>query len=150
MMITLYDRFPTELDSKLYFMDWVKRHYGIECINTDIYSIYAPLDLIGYSLGGKILWTFELKVRYKTGSWDKFGDNSILDSKYQFIQEHLNQLGYVYLVGFFNEGLAISDLRGKYKFTRYAMTPRTTKFEDHTMVKRLYYHYDFVAKFPYD
>lgn len=147
--MTLEERFPSELESKLYFIDWIYRHYGIRCINTDIYSIYAPLDLIGYN-PYNLLFTFELKVRYTTGSWDKFGDNSILDSKYQFIQEHMNQLGYVYLVGFFNEGMAVSDLRGKYKFTRYAMTPKTTKFEDHTMVKRLYYHYDFVAKYPYD
>lgn len=148
-MITLYDRFPTELDSKLYFIDWIWRHYRIKCINTDVYSIYAPLDLIGYNCYN-CLYSFELKVRYTTGSWSKFGDNAILDSKYKFIQEHINELGYVYLVGFFEEGMAVSDLRGKYKFTRYAMTPRTTKFEDHTMVKRLYYHYDFVAKFPYD
>ena len=147
--MTLEERFPNEIDSKNYFTDWIYRHYGIRCINTDIYSIYAPLDLVGYNPYNR-LFTFELKVRYTTGSWDKFGDNSILDSKYQFVQEHLNQLGYVYLVGFFNEGMAFSDLRGKYKFTRYAMTPRTTKFEDHTMVKRLYYHYDFVAKYPYD
>ena len=148
--MTLEERFPTELDSKLYFTDWVKRHYGIECVNTDIYSKYAPLDLIGYSLGGLMLWSFELKVRYTTGSWSKFGDNSILDSKYQFIQQNLNKLGNLYLVGFFEEGMAWSDLRGKYKFTRYAMSPRTTKFNDNTMVKRLYYHYDFVAKYPYD
>lgn len=149
-MMTLEERFPTELDSKLYFMDWVKRHYGIECVNTDTYSIYYPIDLIGYSLGGLCNWSFELKVRYTTGSWDKFGDNSILDSKYQFIQQNLDKLGNLYLVGFFEEGMAFSDLRGKYKFTRYAMSPRTTKFEDHTMTKRLYYHYDFVSKYPYD
>ena len=147
--MTLYDRFPTELDSKLYFTDWIWRHYAIKCINTDIYSIYAPLDLIGYDRYNS-LWSFELKVRYTTGSWSKFSDNSILDSKYQFIQEHLNELGNVYLVGFFNEGMAVSDLRGKYKFTRYAMSPKTTKFSDHTMVKRLYYHYDFCSKYPYD
>lgn len=147
--MTLEERFPNEIDSKLYFTDWIYRHYGIKCINTDTYSIYYPLDLIGYDRYNSI-WSFELKVRYTTGSWDKFGDNSILDSKYQFIQEHMNQLGNVYLVGFFNEGMAVSDLRGKYKFTRYAMSPKTTKFEDHTLVKRLYYHYDFVAKYPYD
>ena len=148
-MMTLEERFPTELDSKLYFMDWVKRHYGIECINTDVYSIYAPLDLIGINFGD-CLWTFELKVRYTTGSWDRFGDNAILDSKYQFIQQQLNQLGNIYTVGFFNEGMAWSNLKWKYKFTRYAWTPRTTKFEDHTMVNRLYYHYAFESKFPYD
>ena len=147
--MTLEERFPNEIDSKLYFTDWIYRHYGIKCINTDTYSIYYPLDLIGYDRYNSI-WSFELKVRYTTGSWDKFGDNSILDSKYQFIQEHMNQLGNVYLVGFFNEGMAVSDLRGKYKFTRYAMSPKPTKFEDHTLVKRLDYHYDFVAKYPYD
>ena len=147
--MTLEERFPNEIDSKNYFTDWIYRHYGIKCINTDVYSIYSPLDLVGYNPYNS-LFTFELKVRYTTGSWDKFGDNSILDSKYQFIQQNLNKLGNVYLVGFFEEGMAVSDLRGKYKFTRYAMTPRTTKFEDHTLVKRLYYHYDFVAKFPYD
>lgn len=147
--MTLEERFPNEIDSKNYFIDWILRHYGIRCINTDVYSIYAPLDLIGYNSSNS-LFSFELKVRYTTASWDKFGDNSILDSKYQFIQEHMNQLGYVYLVGFFTEGMAVSDLRGKYKFTRYAMSPKTTKFEDHTMIKRLYYHYDFIAKFPYD
>lgn len=147
--MTLEERFPTELDSKLYFMDWVKRHYNIECINTDVYSIYAPLDLIGYNFGN-CLWTFELKVRYTTGSWDRFGDNAILDSKYQFVQQHLNELGNVYTVGFFNEGMCWSNLRWKYKFTRYAWTPRTTKFEDHTLTKRLYYHYAFESKFPYD
>ena len=149
-MMTLYDRFPTELDSKNYFTDWIYRHYGIKCINTDVYSIYYPLDLMGYSLGGLCNWSFELKVRYTTGSWSKFGDNSILDSKYQFIQQHLDELGNVYLVGFFEEGMAFSDLRGKYKFTRYAMSPKTTTFNDHTLVKRLYYHYDFCSKFPYD
>lgn len=148
-MMTLEERFPTELDSKIYFMDWVKRHYNIECINTDVYSIYAPLDLIGYNFGN-CLWTFELKVRYTTGSWDRFGDNAILDSKYQFVQQHLNELGNVYTVGFFNEGMCWSNLRWKYKFTRYAWTPRTTKFEDHTLTKRLYYHYAFESKFPYD
>ena len=148
-MMTLEDRFPNEIDSKNYFTDWIYRHYGIKCFNTDTYSIYYPIDLIGYDRYNSI-WSFELKVRYTTDSWSKFGDNSILDSKYQFIQEHLNELGNVYLVGFFTEGMAFSDLRGKYKFTRYAMTPRTTKFNDHTLVNRLYYHYDFVAKYPYD
>ena len=145
----LEERFPTEIESKNYFTDWIFRHYGIRCINTDTYSIYYPIDLIGYDRFNSI-WSFELKVRYTTASWSKFGDNAILDSKYQFIQEHLNELGNVYLVGFFEEGMAWSDLRGKYKFTRYAMTPRTTKFNDHTMVKRLYYHYDFCSKYPYD
>ena len=148
-MMTLEERFPSEIESKNYFMDWIWRHYGIKCFNTDTYSIYYPIDLIGYDRYNSI-WTFELKVRYTTGSWDRFGDNSILESKYQFIQEHLNELGNLYLVGFFNEGMAWSNLRWKYKFTRYAMTPRTTKFEDHSLVKRLYYHYDFVAKYPYD
>ena len=147
--MTLEERFPTELDSKNYFIDWIWRHYRIKCFNTDTYSIYYPIDLIGYNCYN-CLWTFELKVRYTTGSWSKFGDNAILDSKYQFIQQHLNEFGNVYTVGFFNEGMAWSNLRGKYKFTRYAMTPRTTKFEDHTMVKRLYYHYDFCSKYPYD
>lgn len=148
-MMTLEERFPNEIYSKNYFIDWIWRHYAIKCFNTDTYSIYYPIDLIGYDRYNSI-WSFELKVRYKTGSWSKFCDNSILDSKYQFIQQNLNKLGNVYLVGFFNEGMAFSDLRGKYKFTRYAMSPRTTKFNDNTPIKRLYYHYDFCSKYPYD
>lgn len=150
-MYNLFDKFPDEHSSKVWFINILKSLNFTNIVDTDEINKFCYFDIFAKDSLDKS-YMFELKVRYTTPSLFTYGDGSILKDKYDKFKLKSNQVDKQILVSMFSDGFAFANLKNEPYMIRKALTTETTAFESHKAVYRDFCHFkhDFIFHYPTD